>query len=339
MDTVNEGAPGDAVLAFDVGGTTIKAEVVGSDLLTWARIRTPTPRGGALVDAIAEAGSALLAELEPDRRAAVSAGGLALPGIIDAVGGDSVFAANLDLRGEPIAEPVSRRIGLPIRLVHDVTVAAEAERQHGAARDLVDPIVVIVGTGIAAVSYVRGRRVTGTSGQAGELGHVVVRPGGPLCGCGVRGCLEAVASAAAVARAYTELAGRPVAGAQDVVALVGADPAADAVWNEAARALGDGLLAATALLAPGGIVLGGGLAMAGRALLDPVEAWMRTSANVVQVPPLFTAALGARAGVVGAALNAFDCVRGTVDVGIACGDVGPAQQVRPLRINDGSGAS
>jgi glucokinase len=303
---VDETSQGGAVLAFDVGGTTIKAEVLGPDLQAWARTQTPTPRGRALVDAIAEAGSTLLAELEPDRRATVSAAGLALPGIVDTVGGVGVYAANLDLRDEPIAKPVSQRLGLPVHLGHDVTVAAEAERQRGAARDLVDPVVVIVGTGIAAVSYVHGRRVAGTSGQAGEFGHVVVRPGGPLCGCGVRGCLEAVASAAAVARAYTELAGRPVAGAQDVVALLGKDPAADAVWDEAAGALGDGLLAAIALLAPGGIVLGGGLAMAGRALLDPVEAWLRTRATAVQVPPLLTAALGARAGVVGAALIAFD---------------------------------
>ncbi|WP_019819500.1 ROK family protein [Saccharomonospora saliphila] len=303
---MDERTPGGAVLAFDIGGTTTKAEVVGPDLRPWASTRAPTPRGAALVDAIAEVGTTLLATLEPDRRAAVSAAGLALPGIVDTVAGTSVFAANLDLRDEPIVEPVSRRLGLPVRLGHDVTVAAEAERQRGAARDLVDPVVVFVGTGIGAVSYVHGRRVVGTSGQAGELGHVVVRPAGPLCGCGVRGCLEAVASAAAVARAYTELSGRPVRGAEDVVALRGKDPAADAVWDEAAEALGDGLLAATALLAPGGIVLGGGLAMAGRALLDPVEDRLRTRANTVPVPPLLTAALGSRAGVVGAALIALD---------------------------------
>jgi len=295
-----------AVLAFDVGGTTIKAEVLGPDLRPWARTDLRTPPGATLVDALADTAHALLAGLDPRDRSAVAALGLALPGIVDTVRGVSVYAANLDLRDVAIAEPLAARVGLPVRLGHDVTVAAEAERRSGAASGMADPLVVIIGTGIAAVSYVRGEVVRGTSGQAGELGHVVVRPDGPLCGCGARGCLEAVASASAVARAYTAATGEPVLGAQQVVERLGADPAADAVWSAATRALGDGLLTATALLAPGAIVLGGGLAECGPALLEPVEARMRERATVVTVPPLLTARLGSRAGVVGAALIARD---------------------------------
>lgn len=304
MQTVASAGP--PVLAFDVGGTTVKAEVLGPDLRAWARGTTGTPRGPALVDAVVDLAADLLGQLTPRQRGDVTAAGLVLPGIVDGERGVSVFAANLGLRDEPLAGPVSRRLGLPVRLGHDVTAAAEAERRSGAASDVVDPLVVVIGTGIAAVSYVHGRRVVGTSGQAGELGHVVVRPGGPVCGCGARGCLEAVASASAVARAYRERSGRAVTGADEVVALLGRDADADAVWAEASSALADGLLMAVALLAPGAIVLGGGLAQAGAALVDPVAALMKERATVLTAPPLLTAALGSRAGVVGAGLLARD---------------------------------
>lgn len=304
MQRVSEAGP--AALAFDVGGTTVKAEVLGPDLRTWAQGTTRTPRGPAVIDAVVDLAEHLLDQLTQQQRDDVTAVGLALPGIVDSERGVSVYAANLDLRDEPLAGPVSRRLGLPVRLGHDVTVAAEAERRSGAARDVVDPVVVVIGTGIAAVSYVHGRRVVGTSGQAGELGHVVVRPDGPLCGCGARGCLEAVASASAVARAYRERSGRDISGAHEVVALLGRDADADAVWQEATSALADGLLMAVAVLAPGAIVLGGGLAEAGAALVDPVTAWMEERATALTVPPLLTATFGSRAGVVGAGLIAFD---------------------------------
>ena len=303
MDTLAAGA---AVLAFDVGGTTVKAEVLGPDLRTWTRGSASTPRGPALVDAIATLAEHLLADLTPEQRGGVGAVGLAMPGIVDSARGVSVYAANLDLRDEPLAGPVSTRLGLPVRLGHNVTAAAEAERRSGAAGDIIDPFVVVIGTGIAAVSYVHGQQVRGISGQAGELGHVVVRPDGPVCGCGARGCLEAVASASAVARDYRDRTGRDIAGAREVVALLGQDPDADAVWDAATSALADGLLMATALLAPGGIVLGGGLAEAGSALVDPVSARMKERATAVTAPPVRTAALGTRAGVVGAALLALD---------------------------------
>ncbi|MPZ94682.1 MAG: ROK family protein [Propionibacteriales bacterium] len=296
--------PSGAVLAFDVGGTTIKAEVLGPDLQTWARASVPTPHGPALADGVVDTARALLDGLTSEQRDAVRSVGLALPGIVDTARGVSIFAANLDLRDVALAEPIAARLGLPVRLGHDVACAAAAERHSGAAAGVTDPVVVVIGTGIAAVSYVHGRRVAGVTGQAGELGHVVVRPGGPRCGCGARGCLEAVASASSIARAYRSASGNDVAGAADVVARLGQDAVADAVWAEATTALADGLLIATALLAPGAIVLGGGLAEAGASLVDPVAASMRERATAVTVPPLLTAAHGSRAGVVGAALIA-----------------------------------
>lgn len=212
-----------AVLAFHVGGTTIKAEVLANDLSSLASTSVPTPRGPALVDALVDVAATLLDCLRAEIRTTVRAAGLAIPGIVDAERGTVVYAASVGLRDTPIPGPLSDRISLPVALGHHVT-ASDAERRHGAAADVVDPVVVAVGTGIAAVSFAHGHRVTGVSGQACELGHVVVRPDGPVCGCGARGCLEAVASASAVARRYRELSGREVEGAREVVARLGVDP-------------------------------------------------------------------------------------------------------------------
>jgi glucokinase len=118
-----------------------------------------------------------------------------------------------------------------------------------------------------------------------------------------------VASASAIRLAYQDASGQEVSGAEDVVERLGRDAVADRVWREATDALGDALLTVSALLAPGGIVLGGGLAEAGRTMLDPVRARMQAGALAVQVPPLLLAAHGSRAGVIGAGLLALDEVR------------------------------
>jgi glucokinase len=115
-----------------------------------------------------------------------------------------------------------------------------------------------------------------------------------------------VASAGAIRRAYVERTDEDVPGALDVLERRATDPVAAEVWDEACSALADGLLAACALLAPGAIVLGGGLGEAGAALRDPVERHLTARAGVLAVPPVHSAVLGGRAGLLGAALLALD---------------------------------
>jgi glucokinase len=232
--------------------------------------------------------------------------GLAVPGIVDIVSGVGILSANLGWRNAPVARTVARDLGLPVVMAHDVTAAGLAEYRLGAGRGADDVVVVVVGTGISAALVVGGRIVTGGIRQAGELGHVVVRPGGPRCGCGRLGCLEAVASAAAIARAYSAASGTPVPGAAEVYDRLGSDAVADAVWAQAVSDLADGLLMATGLLGSSRIVVGGGLSRAGEALLAPLRAHLAERATVEAVPEVVAAELGARAGLVGAALAARD---------------------------------
>jgi glucokinase len=293
------------VLAFDVGGTTIKAEVVAGDR-TLAADRRPTPSGPAAVEAIADLGSDLIAT-----GPGVVAAGVALPGIVDRARGVGVFSANIGWREVMVADPLAHRWGFPVRVDHDVMVAGWAEWRLGAGRGVDDLAYVSLGTGISAALVCAGRLVRGGHGQAGELGHIVVRPDGPACGCGARGCLESVASAAAIRREYESRAGRPVDGAAEVVGRAGEDPTAATVLTDAVAALADGLAGLVQLVAPARIVVGGGLALAGETLLEPLRATLADRCRVVPAPEVVASRFGTRAGVVGAAMLAEHAI-GTV---------------------------
>lgn len=296
------------VLALDVGGTAIKGEVLTAGHRALVTGRCPTPVGAAdgraVLDAAAALGRELLAGVGSG--AAVAAVGVGVPGLVDAARGVGVRSTNLGWRDAPVAAHLVEALGLPVAVRHDVAAAGRAEFRLGAGRGASDVLFVVIGTGIAAAVLAGGRPVAGGLGQAGELGHVRVRSDGPPCRCGARGCLEALASAAAIGRAYTARTGRTVTGAADVLARLDTDADARAVWDDAVTALADGLLVAQGVLAPSRVVLGGGLAAAGAALLDPLAAALRERATVQAVPDLRLARLGERAGVIGAGLAARD---------------------------------
>lgn len=293
-----------AILAVDLGGTQVKAELVGPDDAVLASAHRDTPRSGA--EDVLDAVCSLARELTTGPAPQPERIGLAVPGIVDIIAGTGVLSANLGWRNAPVARIVARSLGLPVVMAHDVTAAGLAEHRLGAGRSVDDVVVVVVGTGISAALVVGGHIVTGGLGQAGELGHVVVRPDGPRCGCGRRGCLEAVSSAAAIARAYASESGTAVAGAAQVRDRLGSDPIADAVWAEAVSALADGLLATVGLLGSSRIVVGGGLSRAGDALLAPLRTLLVERCTVEVAPEVVPAMLGERAGLVGAALAARD---------------------------------
>ena len=285
------------VVAVDVGGTDIKAALVDGDAAELAARSLPTPRTPAgIVDAIA----ALVGELGE-----AQAIGLAVPGVVDEGRGVAVWSENLDWRDVPFASLLTERCGLPTVLGHDVRAGAIAETRVGAARGMSDVVYLSIGTGIAA-GIVLGGRLHAGAGYAGEIGHTPAGHDEP-CACGGAGCLEAIASAAAIARRYTARSGRPVAGAREVV-LAG-DPDALAVWDEALDALATALAWIASVIAPEAVVIGGGLSQAGAALFDPLSARIPRRLTFQRVPRLIPAALGERAGCIGAGLLALDSIR------------------------------
>ena len=294
----------DHVLAIDVGGTTIKSEIVASDETVVATSRVPTPHGVAALDAIAGAGSALIASLPEADRTRVTRAAVGLPGIIDRVGGIGVLSGNIGWRDLQIAEPLRTAWGLPVTIDHDVTLAGWAEWRRGAGRGVDDVCFVSLGTGIAAALVVGGALVRGGTSQAGELGHAPSSLSDRMCGCGARGCLESVASASAIEQIYAERTGTSRVPAEEVIARRDDDPVAYDVWTVAVDALAEGLTHISHSVSPSRIVLGGGLAGAGDVLTSGVRAGLERASTVVGVPEVVTGTFGARAGIVGVALLA-----------------------------------
>jgi glucokinase len=298
-------------LGIDVGGTTTTVVLLAGDGRVAHALDEATPvalpPAAALKSVMGLARTMLAgAGLEPHDLGAV---GLAVPGALDLARGVLRSAPNLPgWRDVPVAELAAEAIEAPVAVEHDVRMAALGEARLGAGRGVASFVCLTVGTGIGAAIVLDGRLYRGAADAAGEIGHVPVRHGADAepCGCGRRGCLETVASG----RAIAERARRLGAAVHDARAVFAAAAAGDAtcarIVDEAIAALGTGLTILVNVLNPDVIAMGGGVADAGAALLDRVRAGVRAAAwmpaaHAVRVVP---AALGTRAGAIGAALFA-----------------------------------
>ena len=303
-------AVSEVVAAVDVGGTRIKAALVTADYDTLAAASPPTPRDvasdvGAVVHATV---TDLLARAALDGHAARLVGcGVVVPGLVDPVRGVGLLSVNLGWRDLPVRDPVASLLGVPTVVGHDVRAGLLAETRLGAARGARDVLFLAVGTGIAGALLLDGARA-GADGRAVEVGHLVVDPAGPPCGCGAQGCLEVIASAAAIAREYAARSGQPVP-AEEVAVRAGAgDADAAAVWGRAVAALAQAIVTTVTITSVDLVLIGGGLAESGDALLDPLRSAVASRSTLQDPPRLERAALGERAGCLGAACLAWDAL-------------------------------
>ena len=297
-------------LGIDVGGTTFGVVLLDADGRVVDAADDATPRGvppGVAVKTIAESARTLAgrAGLAPRDLAGI---GLAVPGSVDGPRGVLRFSPNLPgWRDVPVAALAAEVMDAPVALEHDVRMAAFGESRRGAGAGAMSFVCLTVGTGIGAAIVLDGRLYRGATDAAGEIGHVPVVSGGEPCGCGRRGCLETVASG----RAMAVRAG--MATAQDVFAAAAAgDPRCATIVAQAVAALAVGLTTLVNVLNPDVIAVGGGVAAAGCALFDPLRAAVRAAAwtpgaEAVRIVP---AALGTRAGAIGAAIFATETRRG-----------------------------
>ena len=263
----------------DLGGTKIDVLIVEGERDVRARARRPTPTVGgaaAIVDAIAGAveEAADAAAVDVGRLTGVGVGS---PGAVDVVAGTVGFNSNLAGGWSdpyPLADELARTVETHVRVANDVEVAAAAELELGAGRDLPSFLAVWWGTGVGGCVVLAGRRWEG-NGASGELGHTVVKIGGRICPCGRRGCAEAYAGRAAMeARArqlhdrgqHTKLfelmrkanRDRLTSGVWER-ALEHDDDVARELIDEAYGAIGAACASVVNLLDIDGIVLGGGL--------------------------------------------------------------------------------
>jgi glucokinase len=238
---------------------------------------------------------------------APAAAGVAVPGSVDEAAGVALYSANIGWRDVPLRALLEERLALTAAVAHDVRAASIAEGALGAARGVRDYLFVGIGTGIGGGIVAGGQPLRGAHGLAGEIGHLMVRPDGPECACGARGCAETLASAAAIGLRYKARsgAGRD-ATAERVAELAAAgDPVAAAVWQEGVDALARALAHYVTLLDPEVIVIGGGLAGAGEVLLGPLRVALQAFLTFQVGPRILGGQLGSDAGCLGAALVAW----------------------------------
>jgi len=301
-------------IGIDVGGTKTAAARVRSDGTVLAREILPTPADdmAATLDAMVKTARAVLT---PD----VGAVGVAAAGLVERGSGVLRFAPNLVWRDAPLVEHVRDALGLPVIADNDNTAAAWGEYVFGAGRGHRDLLLVGVGTGIGGGIVADGKLLRGAHGFAAEIGHMLMDPAGPLCGCGNRGCFEQLASGQAVTRAgrravrdgvRTSLVERSrgdpdlVDGPMVTSAARDGDAVAMAILAEVGRWLGLGIGSLVNVLDPEIVIVGGGVAEAGELILEPARASFRQQVEAVDrrpAVPLVPAALGDHTGVVGAA--------------------------------------
>jgi glucokinase len=310
---------GGEAIGLDVGGTKINALRVARDgeILDRKHVPTPAEDEAATLAAMIDVAGAMLTD-------DVLAIGVGAAGLVDVAEGTLRFAPNLAWREIPIAARMRDALGLPCQLDNDATVAAYGEFRFGAGRGYRHLLLVAVGTGIGGGIVSDGRLYRGAHGFAAEIGHIVVDPAGPECGCGNRGCWEQVAAGRAIDRAGREAArSRP---GSLIAELAGGDPeradgrvvseaanagdeTALAILDEVGRRLGEGIAGLVNVLDPQIVVVGGGAINAGEILLEPARASFASSVEGFEHRPhvpIVAAQLGNDAGAVGAATLALE---------------------------------
>jgi len=281
---------GPLAIGIDVGGTKTAVVVTDARDRIYAEATVPTERRD-LADQLVSLVRGAVARLDAPRER-VTAVGIAVPGHVDRRQGTVRLAVNLSAGELQLAALVREGTGLPTVVEHDVRAAAAWLYERDRSPNLA---YLSVGTGIAAGLVVGGRLLEGATGLAGEVGHVVADPNGPVCTCGLTGCLEAVAAGPAIARLAAErLAAGGHAVPADVTASWVFDVASrgDTIASDVVGTVAGHLARAIRALVLGygvdRVVIGGGVAGAGEALLEPV---LRAIAEERRVSALVDGAL------------------------------------------------
>jgi predicted NBD/HSP70 family sugar kinase len=228
----------------------------------------------------------VLDEAGADRHHVIGVG-MGLPAPIDrnsgSVQGSSILPGwvAVDAAGE-----ASDRLGLPVEVENDANLGALAEYAWGAAKGRSEVVYIKVSSGIGAGLISGGKLQHGVSGTAGEIGHMVLAEGGPICRCGNRGCLEALASSRAVADLLAASRREPVSTPQLIELSAAGDEAARRLIADAGRAIGIAVANLCNILNPQSVIVGGDLAAAGDTLLDPIRDVVRRTAVPTAVADL-----------------------------------------------------
>lgn len=313
--------PDQCVAGIDIGGTKIAVAVADLEGRVMEKTRFPARTGERGPHAILEEA---LAEIERMLLGArLAAVGIGCAGPLERGRGLILSPPNLPGWDEfPVVKLAEERLGVPVLLDNDANAAALGEHRHGAGQGYRHLVYITQSTGIGGGIIVHGRLLHGVRDGAGEVGHMTILPDGPACGCGGRGCLEALCSGTAIARRARE---RVAAGAtssltslqpNEVTARAVAEAAragdalATEIWDEMIHYLAVGVGNLFNVLAPEAVVIGGGVSEAGEQLFGPLRDRVRGRARML--PPeqinILQASLGGDSGLYGALILGRDAL-------------------------------
>ncbi|AWB95317.1 glucokinase [Agromyces badenianii] len=304
-------------IGIDIGGTKIAGAVVDQlgSIVASERVATPAGDSALLEDAVVQMIDSLRAGADEE----IVAIGVAAAGFVDAAQSTVYYAPNIDWRNEPFREKLEARVGTAVVVDNDANAAGWAEFRFGAGRLVSDMVMLTIGTGVGGAIVAGDRLFRGGFGAGAELGHLRVVPDGLACGCGQRGCIEQYGSGRALLRMANEIAdaggiGQALARARTEHGgldgrLVGGliesgDDGAVAALRQLGSWLGQAAASLSAVLDPQRFVFGGGVAIAGELLLEPIRAAYRDhlpARGYHPEPDFVIAELVNDAGVVGAA--------------------------------------
>lgn len=317
------------VVAVDIGGTRFRIALFDGQGQRLHGLEDATDRAGGR--------EWMLARIEREFRALqqkssepIGACGISFGGPVDFAGQKVTSIATPGWDSFPLSTWVKDTLGIPCLLDNDANAGALGEYRFGAGRGAESIFYVTLSTGIGGGYVTGGRVIRGKDTLAGEVGHLPMADSGPICNCGARGCLETLSSGSAIGKAAQEWAERRVDSVPRMVELSGGsvdrvtarevalaaaegDPIASRIFRDAARWLGRGLLSVIRIVNPDKIVLGGGVAQAGKLLLDPIHEVMeeRKSPSLPVTTEIVIAELGMHSALYGAAALALDAQQGT----------------------------
>ncbi len=273
------------ILGFDVGGTKISAVIGNEKGEILGNVRMPTIRHlgkERLTEQLISMGHKVM---EKTKIEGIDAAGIIFAGLVDSEKGNVVSSPNLlGLKNFNITDPISRHFNVDTTLENDATAATISEKLFGAGKDSEDFVYITLSTGIGGGAFVNGKLLKGHNGLAGEFGHMVIMSNGPTCGCGRKGCFEAIASGKGIARRISE----NITAVRDSELLSGISPSSitaqvafDAmkkgdmlsrlIIEETVYYLAIGIVNITCVLDPEIVIIGGGITNAGSALFNPLK--------------------------------------------------------------------
>jgi glucokinase len=310
---------GEHVVGLDIGGTKIMATVVDHEFSVVGRCRKRSRSRKNHELAEDRIFRIVESAIEDAGKPAIKGIGVGSPGPLDPKRGVIIETPNLGWKNFPLADILTKQFGVPVIVDNDVNVGTYGEWCFGEVSDCEDVVGIFPGTGIGGGIIINGKLLHGFSGAAGEVGHITVEYDGPYCGCGKRGCLEALASRIAIAKEIAALAARgdaPYIAANcgtDLVeirsgvivrAIEAGDEMVEQVVRRAAYFIGIAVGNLINILSPEAVVLGGGLVAAmeklfieevKRGVADHAMPFLRKNVRIV------AASLGDDAVVLGAA--------------------------------------